>query len=200
MIARRMLPRSQLVNLDDLDAQLEQDTAGQAPPFGARSVQLARDLGPAATDLLLDRINRAAPSAFLALEALRASDPQAFERIPAEQRARIYADALRESLFFNAWGLPGYKLTDTALAFIALGEPAVTALTPLLGDSAQAPLEGSEDSTTSSAYGNRICDYAWVFINEIRKKDYAYPESVAERDQGIRDLTRTLGESPAELP
>lgn len=185
------------MNTDELDAQIAQDSADNVPPFSARAVQLARDLGAAATDLLRDHIRRGGPTAFIALEALRQSEPSAFEQIGRAERARIYADQLRESTFFNAWGLPGFKLTDTAMALIALGEEAVPVLAPLLDDNRPAPSEGSQDATVGAAYGNRVSDYAWVFISEITNKEYAYPKDVAARDGEIRSLSRSLRPPPA---
>lgn len=146
----------------------------------------------AATGLLLEKVFAGRPSAFIALEALRESDPRAFCQIPVRQRAEIYVAELRRNIFFNAWGLPGHMLTPTSQALIALGEDAVPALAPLLADTSEAPLHGSEDATTSSAYGNRICDYAWVFISEIRNLKYDYSERPADRDPAIESLRRSL--------
>ena len=180
------------LSVSDLAAQLERDSDRQMPPFGADSIRLARALGAEATDLLLQKIRGGATSAFLALEALREADPPAFAQIPAKQRAEIYVGELRRNFFFNAWGLPSHRLTPTSRALIALGEAAVPVLAGLLTNRSEAPLEGSEDATTSSAYGNRICDYAWAFINEIRRIPYRYVESVAERDEGIKSLLLSL--------
>ena len=109
-----------------------------------------------------------------------------------QERADIYVDALKNSLFYNAWGLPGYQLTVTAHALIDLEEKATEALRPLLTDYRLAPLSGSEDATTSTMYGNRICDYAWVLICEIRGRPYEYLESPSERDQEIEKLRQDL--------
>jgi hypothetical protein len=158
------------------------------PPEGSDSVARARTLGSAATPQLTDEIRGGGVHALLAIEALRAADPSAYGAMPAAQRAAIYADALSASRTFNAWGLPGFSLTDTARAVIALGPDAVGALRPLLADERPAPLFGSQDATTSAAYGNRVRDYAFVLIAEILGVAYEYDESPAARDAQIAAL------------
>src|SRR5262249_13392171 len=113
-------------------------------------------------------------TAFLGFEAFGESDTVSYNLIPDRERGRIYDRGLRHSIFYNAWGLPGYQFTNTAYALISLGEEAFAALKPLLDDQRPAPLSGSQDATTSAMYGNRICDYAWVLICEIRGQSYIY--------------------------
>ena len=173
--------------------QLKQDAAEGVPPFGAPSVNMARQLGPKATSLLLPEINAAGDTAFLALEALREADTASYDALEKRERADIYVGALKGSVFFNAWGLPGYQLTPTAEALIALKDDAIPALRPLLSDEQLAPLEGSQDATTSTMYGNRLCDYAWVFINKIMDRPYVYAQDPAERDRAIQTLRDELG-------
>jgi hypothetical protein len=180
------------VELSRLETQLQEDAAQGVPPFGAASLKMARELGPKATSLLLDEIKAHGNTAFLALEALREADPARYNSLTARERVDIYVDALRNSSFYNAWGPPGYQLTATAHALIDLGEDAVAALKPLLSDPQEAPLSGSEDATTSTMYGNRLCDYAWVLISEIMRRPYVYSQDPAERDQAIQALSQEL--------
>lgn len=180
------------MELPELDALIEREAVDEIPPFGARSVSLARELGPRARGLLVEKVRSGGCSAFLALEALRESDAEAFDRLSAEGRAQIYVDALRRNAFFNAWGVPGYNLTATSRALIALGEAAVSTLAPLLPDKSKAPLEGSRDATTSAIYQNRICDYAWLFLSEIRGLAYTYSRNPADRDRHIGSLLASL--------
>jgi hypothetical protein len=176
----------------ELDAQLERDSESQVPAFAATSVKLAREGGEKTTDFLLEKIHSGRPSAFIALEALREADVRSFDRIEAQERAAIYAAELRRNTYFNGWGLPGFYLTPTATALIGLREEAVAALAGSLNDTEPALLTGSEEATTSKIFGNRICDYAWVFINEIRGIAYAYSQHPADRDKGIKSLLRSL--------
>lgn len=177
----------------ELESQLQQDAERRVPPFGAESVRTARRLGAAATSLLLGHIDASASTAFLALEALREADPEAYNDLSARKRAEIYANNLQnDSRFYNAWGVPGYLLTETAHALIDLGDEAVAALEPLLNDRRPAPLSGSQDATTSSMYGNRVRDYAWVLISEIKDLPYTYSQDPAERDQAIEALQQEL--------
>lgn len=180
------------MSISKLIDQLREDAAQDVPPFGAESIALARRLGTEAADLLLQEIKNQGNTAFLALEALREADPGAYRAIASRERANIYVDALKNNVFYNAWGLPRYQLTATAQALFDLGEAAVEALKPLLADERTAPLSGSEDATTSTMYGNRVCDYAWVFISEIQHRSYNYSQNPVERDRDIAALRREL--------
>ena len=166
-----------------LAALLAQESAMGMPPESADSVKRARR-SAAKPSRSCARRSRG-PGALLALEGIRAADPAAYEALPAPERAEVYARSLASAQIFNAWGLPGFSLSDTARAVIALGEPAVAALRPLLADERPAPLFGSQDATTATAYGNRVRDYAFVLIAEILGVEYTYDESPAERDRQI---------------
>jgi hypothetical protein len=182
------------MQLADLANQLELDSSQSVPPFGAESIKMAQQLGPTAVPLLLDEIANRRPTAFLALEALRVTDANSNASIPPAERAEIYVKALRDNHFFNAWGHAGGHLTETAKALIALNEDATSKLAPLLSDQRPALLQGSRDATMSGLSGNRLCDYAWVFINEIKRRPYVYSEDPAERDQAIQALRDELNE------
>ncbi|HWU88968.1 MAG TPA: hypothetical protein VN253_16995, partial [Kofleriaceae bacterium] len=178
--------------LSSLANSLQQDAAREVPPFGADSVKLARRLGPTAAGMLAQKVQARGTDAFLALEALRAADPAGYAARPATERAAVYVAALQRNAYFNSWGQPGMSLTETAHAFAALGEDAVSVLAPLLGDKRDAPSSGSQDATLSRMNGNRVCDYAWVLINEARGKDYAYASSPVERDREIAAMRASL--------
>lgn len=136
-----------------LATSLQQDAARDVPPFGAASVQQARTLGAKAGPLLVEHVRARGRDALLALEALRAADPAGYAALPATERAEIYAQALQHATFFNTWGQPGNKLSETAHAFAALGDPAVAALAPLLDDRRPAPSSGSQEATLSQMNG-----------------------------------------------
>jgi hypothetical protein len=180
------------MNPEELARQLEREAEAGVPPYGAESIDTARSLGAEATALLLSRIGADDRTAFLALEALRKADPDVYRALPARVRARIYAEALADNLYFNAWGVPGYQLTETSAALISIGEAGIAALRPLLDDMREAPLSGSQDATTSAMYANRICDYAWVLINEILGRPYVYTQEPAKRDRQIAELRAVL--------
>ncbi len=180
------------MDLSKLATQLKEDAAQAVPPSGADSIEMARRLGPQARNLLLHEIRARDYPTFLALEALRQADPSGYNSIAASERADIYVDALKSSLFYNAWGLPGHPLSDTAHALIALGEDAVARLKPLLSDQRPAILSGSKDATASTMYGNRLSDYAWVLINEIKRRPYVYAQDPAARDRAIEALRQEL--------
>jgi hypothetical protein len=185
-------PAAQSPELAALAAQLRADAAREVPPFGAESVKMACCIGPAATTPLLAEIRSRGAAALLALESLRKADPAAYDSLRVRDRVDIYVSALTQCRFYNAWGVPGYELTTTAHALIALGADAVAALAPLLGDIRPAPLSGSQDAATSAMYGNRLCDYAWVLIATIQRQAYAYSPDPADRDRAIARLRRQL--------
>lgn len=175
-----------------LEAQLIDDARREIPPFGAESAHLARSIGAAATPILMKQIDQAEAPAFLALEALHGADPKAYSALSAETKGKIYVRTLSKNIFYNAWGIPGHYLTDTAKHLIGLGKQILPFLLPLLQERRAAPLSGSQDATTSQMYGNRLCDYAWVFMNEILDRRYTYPRAPAERDPLIAALHREL--------
>lgn len=180
------------MSLSKLEEQLRLDIEMEVPPFGAGSIILARQLGSTATPVLLKHIKSGDETAFLSLEALRGADPDAFHSLPLRDRAGIYVQKLKSNLFYNTWGVPGYHLTETAQALIALGNEATILLKPLLNDRRPAPLSGSEDATASTVYANRIRDYAWVLISEIKGQPYQYFQTPTERDRHIDKLVKEL--------
>jgi hypothetical protein len=173
---------------------LQEDTRRDVPPFASESIKLARQMAEAAVNPLLEQINGQGKTRLLALEALRKAVPDVYHSLPARKRAEIYAEALRTASFLNTWGVPGYQLTDTAKALIDIGEEAVAVLRPLLECQQKAPLSGSQAATTSAIYGNRLCDYAWVLISEIKRRPYVYSKDPAARDQAIQALRQELQE------
>jgi hypothetical protein len=180
------------MDLSKLATQLKKDTDLQVPPFAAGSLEMARELGPEAIDLLLREIRAGGDTAFLALEALRNADSSTYNELPVRDRADIYAKALRATIFFNTWGLPNFQLSPTSEAVIALGDDAIASLESLLTDCRPAPVRGSHEGTVSSMYENRLCDYAWVLISEIRGQQYVYSKDPAERDREIERLRQEL--------
>jgi hypothetical protein len=175
-----------------LKAKLLEEAQIEVPPFGAESVEMARTYGPEATPLLLDLLHGDEKAAFLALEALRAADEKTYDSLDPQLRAKIYSRALAGNASYNAWGLPAYHLTDTAKAFIGVGQDAIPMLLPLLSDRREAMLEGSQDATTGKMYHNRVRDYAWVLMNEILGRPYTYARDPEDRDRSISNLLREL--------
>jgi hypothetical protein len=178
---------------DDLTRLLEDEARLGMPPESSDTLARAFELGPAATPTLEAAARGGGAAGLLAVEALRASDPAAYDALPASERAAAYADALRTATIFNAWGHPPLGLSPAAQAFVALGPAAVEALKPLLDDTRPAPMFGSQDATTAHAYGNRVCDYAYALIEQIRGGEVDYPRSPEERDERIAALRAELG-------
>jgi hypothetical protein len=178
--------------MSELSALLDDEAAFEVPPETSDVVRRAAALGPPAAPELLSAATAGGYRGLLALEALRQADAEAYAGVPAAERARGYADALRASTMFNAWGLPGVRLSPAADALAELGQDAVPALAPLLDDTREAPLEGSQDATTAAQYGNRVADYALVLLTRIAGGPDDYPPDPAERDRRIAALRERL--------
>jgi hypothetical protein len=176
--------------IEDLIRLIRDDATGDLPPLASGGVARAQELGSRAAFALLEEIRRGGPSQFLALEALRVADPAAYESLPAQDRAAIYARTLAGSGVFNVWGLPTAP-SDTARALTTLGDAAARALAPLLHDERAARLIGSKPSTISQLEHYRVRDYAWAFICLATGRICPW-----NRDPRIRDehIKKVIGE------
>jgi len=174
--------------------QLRSDAVRQVPPFGSDGVRMAAAAGEAVSSALLGELQGDSFVALLALEALRAADRTAFERLPPSRRAQIYARALADSEMFNTWGAP-QRLSDTAHAFAALGADAVGVLLPLLEDRRDAPQEGSRNATASQLDRVRVRDYAWMLLCAASGRTCEWTRDPAVRDVAIDALAAELGGS-----
>jgi hypothetical protein len=114
-----------------------------------------------------------------------------YQEMKADFRIAVLVDALRNSQFFNTWGLPHLYWEDAAQALIEEGEAATPALMKLLDDLRPAPMWGQEEVVEYEAYKYRIRDYAWAIIMAISGEKIDIPQDPDERDELIR---KTLGQ------
>lgn len=127
----------------------------------------------------------------MSLMALRALDRLApGEALGAEARAILYACALGREGNFTRWGvitgeglLPGVYGHE----LIRLGPAAAPYLRALLADRRRAPVFGAGSADRESARrGDRVCDYAWVFLAAILGRPVVYEADPERRDTRIR--------------
>lgn len=123
----------------------------------------------------------------LPLLLLRQLDPKAFAALPAEQRANVLVDALKNAKYFNSWGLPNAYSQDAAKATLETGNAAAPGLRKLLQDTRPAPLYGSKEAMASKLMKYRVCDYAlWLLRGIAGEKDFKLPKTNEERDALIK--------------
>jgi hypothetical protein len=146
------------------------------------------DDGPDALAALAADERADAGARFLAAEML-------FRKLPGYPPANlrtglapVYATALREARIANPWGMPGELDGEAGQHLVALGEPVVTALGPLLDDTRQVWYGGSEEATEGNSYTWRVRDFAAFFISRIRGIAWTVHRDPRARDAGIEQL------------
>lgn len=135
-------------------------------------------------------------SGYHLLMTLRRAAPAAYAAIPAEVRARVLTDALRNTGYLNDWGHlgpGGGHDGPAAQALLAIGDAAVGPLRELLDDDHPAPLMGSESATIASMYGYRRSDYAYRYLRQLRGEDPDFAEDPAARDVAHERLAEEVG-------
>jgi hypothetical protein len=135
-------------------------------------------------------------NALLLMLALRREAPDAYGQIPADARARVLAAALRERSALNDFGWIGERGAghdrEAGEALLALGEPAIRELEPLLDDTSEAPLEGSEEATLAEELELRRADFAYRYLARILGRVPEFDNDPAVRDEQIARLRAAL--------
>jgi hypothetical protein len=135
-------------------------------------------------------------NALLLMLALRREAPDAYATIPADARARVLAAALAERAVLNDFGWIGERGAghdhEAGQALLELGAAAIPALTPLLDDTSEAPLDGSEEATLAEELGLRRADFAYRYLARIAGRDPEFDNDPAVRDEQIARLRSEL--------
>ena len=172
--------------LMQLAKQLAADSERGREPFNSMAFSEALTRRDSAKEL--DRALAVSDrSSLLGLLALRRIAPELYREKDRPFRIAVFVDALKNSRYFNAFGLPHLKWEEAAQALIDEGEPAIRTLMPLLTDERPAPVWGSEDYLEYRRYDYRVQDYAFALISEIRKEPWAPP---VDRQQRLRAIER----------
>jgi hypothetical protein len=129
------------------------------------------------------------PASLMALRVLDRLAP-AGESFGAEARAILYVSALERETNFARWGAPapdGILPGIYGQELIALGGAAAPHLRRLLADRRRAPVRGAGSADRRNALrGDRVCDYAWLFLAAILGKPVVYEDDPDLRDARIR--------------
>jgi hypothetical protein len=131
------------------------------------------------------------PGALGALRVLAKLAPA--ERFSAEAKAILYATALQAETDYSRWGLispSGFLPGVYGRELLELGPAAAPYLRPLLADGRRARIAGSE---VNRIQGDRVCDYAWIFLAEVFDRPLSYAPDPSRRDPQIRELDAWLG-------
>jgi hypothetical protein len=134
---------------------------------------------------------------FLACVVFFKRDISFMQRHSPEKVAEIYAKALSNDLtgMANSWGLLYEDQDDgtAGVAFLAIGEKAIPALSKLLDDErTNLRYRGSEEATVGNGYGYRIKDFAAYYIGRILGTPLKYYPDTADRDKQIEELKARL--------
>jgi hypothetical protein len=127
--------------------------------------------------------------ALMALRVLERLAPA--ERFSDAAKAILYASALERETNFARWGVispRGFLPGVYGAELLKLKAASAPFLQKLLADRRRAPVVGGEGERTSRAQGDRVCDYAWVFLATIFDRPLAYYEDPSLRDDQIRKL------------
>jgi hypothetical protein len=154
-------------------------------------------------DNILDDATVSDEAKFLACEVFFKKDILFMQRHSPEKVAAIYANALSNDFtgMANSWGLL-YEHEDegtVGIAFLAIGEKAIPALSKLLDDErTHLRYEGSIEATVGNGYRYRIKDFAAYYIGRIIGNPLTYYPNLADRDEQINNLkVKCEAESPA---
>jgi len=170
---------------------VEQSTA-KREPFNSLAYRELRGRKDVSADSLVSLVREMHNgNALLPLLLLRKLHEKEYLAIPAEERAIVLTDALKNSKTFNTWGLPHIYLEDASRAMLECGQAAIPALKQMLSDTRPAPVFGSQEYMEYLRYKYRLCDYALFFIEKLQGNAiFRMPVSVAERDSLITGLLK----------
>lgn len=134
---------------------------------------------------------------FLAAEVFFKKDILFMQRHAPEKVAAIYVEALKNNWtgMANSWGLM-YKHEDegpVGIAFLTIGEKAITPLSGLLDDETILQYQGSREATVGNAYRYRVKDAAAYYIGRILGAPLVYYPEISDRDAQIDRLREKLG-------
>jgi hypothetical protein len=153
-----------------------------------RSAPYAR-LRPEHVPFLRELADANGDHALMALRVLAKLAPA--ERFSDAARAILYAGALERETNYARWGMitpRGFLPGVYGAELLALKGAAAPYLQKLLADRRRAPVAGGEGERTSRLQGDRVCDYAWVFLATIFDRPLVYYEDPGLRDEQIRQL------------
>ena len=127
--------------------------------------------------------------ALMALRVLMRRAPR--DLFTPAAKAIIYWTAFQRDDRFNRWGIistSGFVPGVYGHELLALGPAVAPYLQRSLRDTRRAPVVGVEEERTSRIHGDRVCDYAWIFLATMFDRPLAYNPDSRHRDPQIREL------------
>lgn len=138
---------------------------------------------------LLKIIKKQQKVAYIPLMALRKINKEAYEETDIQLRLNALADAFRETIVYNRWGIPHLYWQAPAKSMIELGGDAEKTLKSFLSDKSPCGIMGYEEELEMEAYKYRKCDYALAMIMVIRDQNVKeIPKDPAKRDIMIEEI------------
>ena len=173
------------MDLPRLAQELSADSKLGAEPFNSMAYREVVSRGDVAAAKLKETLSVPDGSSLLALVALHKLSPAQYKSVEESFRTKVLADALKNSKFFNTWGIPHLFWEDAAKMVIEEGPAMERPLVALLDDKREGRIWGSEGALEQQQYRYRVCDYAWALLNEVQAQRVAIPQDPAERDKLI---------------
>jgi|GEM_PF-1827279 len=165
--------------------EMSSDSTKGKEQFNSAAYRESVSRGKQAASELKGRLSRNDRSSLLGLLALRQMGADQYRSLQPAFRVSVLIDALKNSKYFNVWGVPGMYWEDAAKALIDEGQAATPGLLTLLRDVRPAPVFGSEGAQINLQYHYRVCDYAWALLNEGRHQKVEMPVDPRDRDRLI---------------
>jgi hypothetical protein len=145
-----------------------------------------RRLGPEHVPPLREETDAGGPRALGALRVLARLAPQ--ERFSPDARAILYTAAFARENDFTRWGViapTGFLPGVYGQELLELGRTSMPYLRPLLRDRRRAP---APREPAGRIQGDRVCDYAWIFLATLYDRPLAYHPEPLARDEQIRQM------------
>ncbi len=145
-----------------------------------------RRLGRAHVPFLREAADANGPRALMALRVLSRLAPE--ERFSPAARAILYTAALAREVDFTRWGVvapTGFLPGVYGQELLDLGKVSTSYLRPLLRERRRAPVSVEP---AGRVQGDRVCDYAWIFLATLHDRPLAYHADPDARDEQIRQL------------
>jgi len=138
---------------------------------------------------LFEIIQKQQKAAYIPLMALRKINKEAYDSTDVQLRLDALADALRETIVYNRWGIPHLYWQAPAKSMIELGGDAEKTLKSFLSDESPCGIMGYEEELEMEAYKYRRCDYALAMLMVIRDQNVKeIPKDPAKRDKMIEEI------------
>ena len=147
--------------------------------------------GEAGLDAVVGSEQTSSKARYLAAE-IRFHKDTKYKPANAASLAKAYADALRDEVMANPWGMPGELDEPLGMHVVALGEAAVPAFRELFSNSKPIEYGGSKEATVGNEYAMRVKDFAAFFVARIKNRPFTMDTDPKKRDAAIAALQAAL--------